>query len=104
MKHLVLDLLEFSLNTCIKTFLIQGGQSSFKILAQNSYENVIDEVSDLIERGIAGEVFDIDFCKELMRVYGYKPNIEKFIKQQDEKNSLMARLGISRDIVLNKPL
>lgn len=104
MKHLVLDVLEFALNTCIKTFLIQGGQSCFQILATNSYEKVVEEVCDLIDREIVKEEFNAKFCSDLMKLYGHRPSLETYIRKLEDRFATLAKLRAEKDIILKKPL
>lgn len=97
-------MLEFALNTCVKTFLIEGEQKSFDILASNGYDTAFDEIVELIERGIVTSEFDTDFCKKLLAMHGSNPSIEAHILKLERKIKAMNDMDVRRAIKLQKPL
>lgn len=104
MKQTTLETLEFSLNTCMKTYLIEGQQPSFDILVSNGYPQVVDEVCELMERGIVTSEFDMDFCKKMLAMHGSKVVIEDHIHKLEDKHKSLEKMNVKRDIRLSKPL
>jgi hypothetical protein len=104
MKQLVLNILEFSFKTCVKSFLVQGKQASLDILASNGYQEVVQEISELIERKVIKHELDIDFCKKILAMHGSKKVIEDHLDFLEDYNKQMENLDVKRHIRLQKPL
>jgi len=104
MKETILEILEFSLNTCLKTFLLEGKQDSFDILASNGYSKVVEEMEELIQRGIVTSEFDIDFCKKVLAMHGSRQVIEDYIHSQERSSKVLDDMNIRKSIRLQKPL
>jgi hypothetical protein len=104
MKHTILGILEFSLNTCLKTFLVEGEQECFDILVSNGYENVVEEICEMVERGLITNELDIDFCKKILAMHGSRKVLEDHIHNLEAKEAKMQEMNIRRAIRLQKPL
>jgi hypothetical protein len=69
-------------------------------MASNGYENVVDEITELIERGIVTNEFDIDFCKKLLAMHGSRPVIENHIHKLQDSIAQMEEMNVKRHIRL----
>jgi hypothetical protein len=102
MKDVTLGALEFSLNSCFKTFLVEGQQPAFDILATNHAEqsNIMSTIVEGMERGLITTEFEIDFCKKLLAMNGSRDVIEDHIHKLETINGKMEQMNVRRDIRL----
>jgi acyl CoA:acetate/3-ketoacid CoA transferase alpha subunit len=91
-------------NICVKTFVTEGGQPALEALVDSGCEDVVEEISDMVDRGLLDTEIDVDFLKKMLAMYGTNKVFEKKIIQKTKEAEFYKQRQIQEDIELSKPL
>ena len=98
------DALIAAYQICPKTFVIDGGQKLLKMLVDETGEEGVREVEELVRSGLISTELGGDFYKFLLAKYGGNTVFEQQLNKLVAQGYAMDELDVKNDIYLSRPL